>query len=353
MSTPEISFAEPPRHHMQPQIETPEPTAVPFVPIAPSPALHDDPFAPSPALNSEPIAPLPVLNDDPFASLVSEPPAPAVLPFVGPRDFIDAYGLRENPFADCVHPAFFFRTDGHASAVRNMKMAVDLNTSLALVIGPSGTGKTLVSQLLLTHFQDPQYRVALVLVTPGLSKTGLLREILAELDIALPVGVARVQDLLKTLSNYIIELRQEGRRLVMLFDESHLLSADCLHVIRTITNIEIPEQKLTTCLLLGESRLGQRLEHPSFESLRNRIYLRSELNPLSVAETGQYIKYRLMSAGRLSELFTSEALSLMHIASGGIPRTLNKIAMLSLIDGAEKQATVIDGAIVSIAALRM
>ncbi len=290
-------------------------------------------------------------SSDPFESLVSGPPA--VLPFVGPRDFIQTYGLRENPFADCVHPAFFFRTDSHATAVRNMKMAVDLNTSLGLVTGPSGTGKTLVTQLLLTHFHEPKHRVALVLATPGLSKTGILREILAELGIALPVGISRVQDLLKTLSNFIIELHQQGCRLVLIFDESHLLSADCLHVIRTITNIEIPEQKLTTCILFGESRLGQRLDHASFEALRNRIYIRSQLGPLTAAETAQYVKYRVMSAGRLAPLFTDEALAALHTASGGIPRTLNKAAMLSLIDGAESGAAVIGGTTVLTAAKRL
>ena len=288
---------------------------------------------------------------DPFDALVGAPIA--VLPFVGSGDFIQTYGLLENPFADCVHPAFFFRTDSHANAVRSMKMAVDLNTSLGLVTGPSGTGKTLVSQLLLTHFHEPKHCVALILATPGLSKTGILREILAELGIALPAGIARVQDLLKTLSNYIIELHQQGCRLVLLFDESHLLSADCLHIIRTITNIEIPEQKLTTCILFGESRLGQRLEHATFEALRNRIYLRSELGPLTADETAQYVKYRLMSAGRLAELFTPGALAAMHTASGGIPRMLNKIAMLSLIEGADHKASVIDEAIVATAAKRL
>jgi general secretion pathway protein A len=300
--------------------------------------------------STTPFSPVPA-PEDPFDSLVGG--QPSVVPFVGPRDFLHAYALRENPFADCVHPAFFFRTAGHASAVRNMQMAVDLNTSLGLVTGASGTGKTLVTQLLLTHFHEPKHRVALVLATPGLSKTGILREILAELDIALPVGVARVQDLLKILGNYIIELHQEGRRLVLLFDESHLLSADCLHVIRTITNVEIPEQKLTTCILFGESRLGQRLLHASFEALRNRIYLRSELGPLTADETAQYIKFRLMSAGRLAGLFTDGALAAMHEASGGIPRTLNKVAMLSLIEGADRDAGMIDEAIVRAAAERL
>lgn len=281
------------------------------------------------------------------------PPEPEIVPFPPAGNFISFYGLKENPFADAVHPGFFFRTDSHGEAFRSMSMAVEFQASLGMTTGPSGTGKTLVSQLLLQHFDDPKYRVVLVLVTPGLSKTGLLREILSELDLALPVGIPRVQDLMKQLSNHIIELHEQGQRLIIIVDECHLLSADCLHMVRTISNIETSQQKLVTCLLFGESRLASRLDHPSYASLNNRIYLRAELRPLTPAEVGQYIKYRVMTAGRLTELFTEAALVAVHELSGGICRNVNKLAMLSLIEAGDARATVVDETLVRTAARRM
>jgi general secretion pathway protein A len=319
-------------------------------------------LTPHPADDAFPSAlasPLAIEGTDSFDALMGAPdtsiaaPIPEVVPFVPAGDFMSAYALRENPFADSVHPAFFFRTEDHSEAFRSMMLSAEFKTSLAMVTGPSGTGKTLLSQLLLEHFEPTKYEVVLLLVTPGLSKTGLLREILAELNIALPVGMGRVQDLMKLLSNHIIDTHEQGRRLVIIIDECHLLSADCLHVLRTISNVETPEEKLTTCLLFGESRLAERLEHPSFASLRNRIFLRSELRPLNMEETAQYLKYRLMTAGRLADLFTASALERMHKHSGGIPRTLNKLAMLSLIEGARRQQTMIDEAAIAEAAKRL
>jgi general secretion pathway protein A len=210
-----------------------------------------------------------------------------------------------------------------------------------MVTGPSGTGKTLVSQLLLQHLGEPRHRAVLLLVTPGLSKTGLLREILSELDLVLPAGIARVQDLIKLLSNHIIELHQEGRRLVILVDECHLLSADCLHIIRTISNIELPDRKLATCLLFGESRFAGRLRHPNYDSLRNRMYMRCDLKPMNAADCAQYVKFRLMAAGGHDELFDDAALDLLHKHSKGIGRSVNKLAMLSLLEGHTLRATVI------------
>ena len=293
---------------------------------------------------------------DPFADLVAAPPAAAsgeIVPFAPAGNFVSYYGLRENPFPDSVNPGFFFRTESHAEAYRNMLLAVEFQASLGMVTGPSGAGKTLVSQLLLQHLDRPEYHAVLVLVTPGLSKTGLLREILSELDLALPVGISRVQDLVKLLGNHIIELHEQGQRLVIIIDESHLLSADCLHIVRTISNIETPLLKLTTCLLFGEARLADRLDHPSYESLRNRIYMRSALQPLTPEDAAQYTRYRLMTAGRLDELFTDAALAALHRHAAGICRSLNKLAMLSMIEGATRQSALIDEEIVNAAARRM
>jgi general secretion pathway protein A len=311
----------------------------------------------------EPADPVAASAEDPdmdaFLNLLQSLPTPAptpesgIVPFAPAGNFVEFFRLRENPFPDSVQPAFFFRTDGHSEAFRSMMLAVEFRASLGLVTGPSGTGKTLVSQLLLQHFEPPKYRVVLLLVTPGLSKTGLLREILSELNLPLPVGISRVQDLVKQLSNHIIELHEEGQRLVIIVDECHLLSADCLHMVRTISNIETPQEKLVTCLMFGESRLLQRLDHSSYASLKNRIYLRSELHPLAAPEVAQYVKFRLMTAGRLDDLFTELALIALHELSGGICRNVNKLAMLSLIEASDKRALIIDETLVRSAARRM
>jgi general secretion pathway protein A len=297
------------------------------------------------------VDPLSELGAAPVATVL--PPVQPVWPTTSVRDFLDAFGLRENPFADCVHAGFFYRTESHSDAFRNMMLAVEFDASLGLVTGPSGTGKTLVSQIVLEHLEQPRFKTVLVLVTPGLSKTGLLREILAELNVALPVGMTPLHDLVKLLSNEIIDLHQRGQRLVIILDECHLLTSDCLHVVRTISNIEIPQRKLVTCLLFGEARLAQRLEHPSYESLRNRIYIRSRLAPLTQPEVGQYVKYRLMVGGRMTDLFTPAAVWALHTHSGGICRTLNKLCLLSLVEAVTRQQSTIDEAIVNACAARM
>jgi type II secretory pathway predicted ATPase ExeA len=70
--------------------------------------------------------------------------------------------------------------------------------------------------------------------------------------------------------------------------------------------------------------------------------MRGSLPPLSVEDTAQYVKYRLMIANRLADIYSPEALAAIHRLSGGICRSINKLAMLSLIEGAIRQQPVID-----------
>lgn len=269
----------------------------------------------------------------------------------GSRDsFLSFFGLKTNPFPDAISPEFYYKTDSHDGAYLRMMAAIEQDFSLALVTGGSGTGKTLLSQLLLKGLDPAKYQTALVLVTPNMGKTALLQEMLTELDIPVPEGTCFTRDMLKLLSQRIVELHYQGKRPVVLIDECHFLSAESLHTLRTLSNIETPEHKLLTCVLFAEPRFLRRLDNPSYDSLRGRIYLRVELLPLSVQDCAQYIKFRLLVAGGSGEIFDATALSALHYCSGGTCRNINKLCYLSLLQGYIEKKPAIDSTIVALAA---
>ncbi|OGV44846.1 MAG: hypothetical protein A2X46_17105 [Lentisphaerae bacterium GWF2_57_35] len=270
-------------------------------------------------------------------------------------DFLSYFRLETNPFADSVNPAFFFKTEIHDQAYIRMMLAIEHDISLALLTGLSGTGKTLVSQMLLKELDPSHYQTILVLVSPNMSKTALIKEILSELN--LPVSpsstLLSAQDLLKQLQDHIVKLCDLRRKLVIIVDECHFLSAESLHMVRTISNIEMAERKLSTCLLLGEQRFLKRLEHPSYQSLRSRMYLRSELLPLKKEDCEQYIKFRLLVSGREAVLFNGKAVEAIHQASGGICRQINKLCMLALLEAFTQRKSMIDEGIVALCAQQL
>ena len=274
--------------------------------------------------------------------------APRAVEMTDESDFKTFYGLKENPFSDSVNPSFFYKTNCHELAFIRMILAVRNDVSLGLVTGPSGSGKTLISQLLLQSLDPALYSPAVVLASPAMSKTALLREILHELNEDTPQGSSvRTQELLNLLQSFMIDLYHSGKKLALIIDESHFLTADSLHILRTISNIEVPEHKLSTCILFAEDRFLKRLSHPSFESLRKRIYLHGELEALNVEECRQYIKFRLMRAGRMHDLFDDCAVIQLHAQSGGICRRINKFGLLSLLEGTLRGKSLITADIVA------
>lgn len=235
------------------------------------------------------------------------------------------FGLTSHPFADNVNPDYFFRTEAHEEAFLAMKQCIEEHISLGLTTAISGTGKTLLTQVLIQELDPRKYQPLLVLAYPGMTRTALLQEIARELKLDDLSPRANTHALISAIQGHIINLYLRGQRLVLIIDEVHFLTAEPLHILRTLSNIELPEQKLVTVLLFGEQSFLEKMKHPAFKSVFSRMFARTEIRPLHPSEIEQYIKFRLLMAGGHGQLFAAETFTLIHELSQGIPREINRI----------------------------
>lgn len=253
-----------------------------------------------------------------------------------PRQF----GLNRNPFKDTLETDLFYRTRQHEEALVKITIGIEDSHALILLSGVSGTGKTLLSQLVIRGLDENRFLPLVVPVYPGMGKGMLLAEILAETGCA---DHGRfTHERLALLQQEAIRLHDEGRRLVIVIDEAHFLKADALHVLRTLSNLETEQEKLVTVLLVAENSLGRRLAHPSYASLRGRITFAVNLEPLTAAETEQFVKFRLLKCGGPPQLLSDDAYGAVHQLSGGIPREINRLlynGFLEAVSGAEQSLT--------------
>jgi type II secretory pathway predicted ATPase ExeA len=233
------------------------------------------------------------------------------------------FGLTKNPFKDTLDTDLFFRTKQHEEALIKLRIGIEDCHALILLSGASGSGKTMVSQVVLRNLEKNQYAPTFVLVHPGMSKGALLGTILEELEDDQPARTT--QDRLKQLRRKALALHAEGQRLVVIIDEAHFLKADALHILRSLSNLEDEEEKLITVLLIAEESLPRRLKAPSYASLRSRITFPVALQPLSRTETEQYIKYRLLKCGAYADFLDNEVFETVHHLSGGLPREINRL----------------------------
>jgi general secretion pathway protein A len=117
-------------------------------------------------------------------------------------------------------------------------------------------------------------------------------------------------------------------------DEAHHLSADILEEVRLLTNLETANDKLLQVLLVGQPELDQKLDSVGLRQLKQRIALRSHLEPLNQKETKEYVERRLHVAGANSSataLFPAETMAALYRYSRGTPRLINTICDHALL----------------------
>jgi type II secretory pathway predicted ATPase ExeA len=95
-----------------------------------------------------------------------------------------------------------------------------------------------------------------------------------------------------------------------------------------------------TVILRGNETLTRKFGLSVLESLATSITVTISVESLSVEESLTYIEGRISACGQKAPLFTKNAMTLIHQASGGILRTIGTIASAALLKaflGSSKQ----------------
>jgi type II secretory pathway predicted ATPase ExeA len=137
--------------------------------------------------------------------------------------------------------------------------------------------------------------------------------------------IAQTADLLAA------EHDERGKAVVLVVDEADLRSADQLEQLRLITNADMDRRSPLACLLIGQPTLRRSIKLGALAVLDQRVALRCHLAGMDLAETIDCIKHHLRLAGRSDQLFSDDAVALIHQTARGIPRAVDNLAVQALI----------------------
>ncbi|MFZ1538818.1 MAG: AAA family ATPase [Chromatiaceae bacterium] len=235
--------------------------------------------------------------------------------------YANYFGLKEPSFSITPDPQYLFLSDQHREALAHLVYGAGENGGFVLLTGEVGTGKTTVCRAFLE--QLPEHVDLALILHPALSATELLRAICDEFRIPLLEEDRTAKRLVDRLHRYLLEAHAQGRRPVLMIDESQDLSPRVLEQIRLLTNLETPKHKLLQIFLVGQPELRDMLHNPGLRQLNQRITARYHLNPFSAQDTVAYVQHRLAVAGVDRPLFTRSALRQLHRESKGVPRLIN------------------------------
>jgi type II secretory pathway predicted ATPase ExeA len=239
------------------------------------------------------------------------------------------FGLVKRPFAaaadaDCYFPATVIET-----ARQTLFRAIDRGEGAGMLIGPAGTGKSLLLQVLAEQFRG---RFEIVILTSGRLSTrqALLQAILFELG--LPYRDQQEGELRLALIDHLSGTSGNLEGLLLLVDEAHTLPLRLLEELRMITNLVRQGQPKVRLVLAGSPALEERFTSPKLDAFNQRITARCYLQAFERNETREYIKAQIEWAGGQPEsLFEPDALDAVQRATEGIPRLINQVCDHALI----------------------
>jgi type II secretory pathway predicted ATPase ExeA len=238
------------------------------------------------------------------------------------------FRLSSRPFAAAPSAAGYLPTASLEQARTTLVRLIDRAEGPGLIVGPAGTGKTLLCQLLAQQFRG-RFLVALLAAARLSTRRALLQNILFELK--LPYRDMDDGELRLSLIDHL-EPRSGGNDgLLLVVDEAHTLPLRLLEEIRLITNLVRDGQPRVRLVLAGGMAIEERLANPKLESFHQRIAARCYLQPMSRDETIFYVQEQVRRAGGTSELFTDQALRAIHTATDGIPRLVNQLCDHALL----------------------
>jgi general secretion pathway protein A len=256
--------------------------------------------------------------------------------------YLQHYNLQQLPFRNTPDPRFFYETPRHNEALANLVYAVEQRRGFVLLSGEIGSGKTLVTHLLLQHLED-HAQIALIRNT-HLNSSQLIRLVCDEFSVQVPAAADKAAMLL-SLNQFLIQQLAEDRLVVIIIDEAQNLSDKVLEELRMLSNLETSSDKLLQIVLVGQPELRDKVSQPHLEQLRQRIALSYHLEPLTLEEIAQYIQHRLKVAagdGSANVEFTPEAVAKIARFSRGTPRIINGLCDNALLYGFTAQTHTID-----------
>lgn len=258
--------------------------------------------------------------------------------------YLEYWGLRGKPFENVPDPESFYLSESHSWALNLLEYAIRERKTAALLTGEYGTGKTTMIRVLLGKIDLENYCTVLINY-PLVEGAALFRHMLEQMG-AEPKDAADKSELYNQLGSCFLENASRGLHNLVVLDEAQSLPLDSLYEeLRLLLNYQLNDRNLVTLLLVGQDDLWNRVSQ--MPQLADRFAVKCRLQELDFEQTTTYIRHRLEHFGGDREIFSDEALKLIHESSRGIPRRINNLCDLALLMGFQRELKLVGPDIVT------
>jgi len=256
--------------------------------------------------------------------------------------FDSFYGLRGRPFQLTPDPAFYFESLTHRKAMSYLSYGLAQAEGFIVITGDMGTGKSTLVAHLVTLI-DRQRLTAAKVLTSKLSGEEMVHVVAQAFGLAV-AGHDKAMAL-GAIEAFLHAEARQGRRCLLVVDESQNLSIGAIEELRMLSNFQLGAQPLLQILLLGQPEFRDLLQgNPNLEQLRQRVIAAHHLEAMEPDEIEPYILHRLRLVGWAGNpSFEPRLFGEIYSATKGVPRRVNQIVNQLLMLGAVERKSQIDG----------
>jgi type II secretory pathway predicted ATPase ExeA len=255
------------------------------------------------------------------------------------------YKLTTKPFPEKIDPARLWLNEKTQKELDTFRDGIIADRGIMLLTGDVGTGKTTFINTLISSL--PENIVVGNVVNSGLDRQGLL-QVLADI-FHYNIKEGDQEELLLSFTQFLVTTAGAGKKILLIIDEAQQLSDDVVELIQLLADLDSEDNgsKLLSIILVGQNDFNTVLFQPENSDLRLKIAVTYNIDPLTKAETEQYIKHHLRLAGGSEDLFSPEAMDAVFTFAGGSPRLINLICDLALLSGFTSKSPVISKELVN------
>lgn len=246
------------------------------------------------------------------------------------------FRFTEPPFDKSIEDDALWMPSSRQSVVDQLVEAVEERQHV-LLTGEPGIGKTCVLRAV-RHRLQSGFRLTYC-HNATLGRRDFYRQLCLAIGLSPKATAAAV---FYSVSTHVQELAREQVHPVFLLDEAHLLHQDVLDHLHIITNYEWDRAPLLSLVLVGLPDLRDRLQLRRNRSFWTRLHVRLALEDALPEDTVEYVQYRLKRAGGDVDLFSSDALAMLHEASDGHLRNIDRLATAALKAAARRKLKRVD-----------